>query len=121
MLAGPDLLVVLAIAFIVVGPKRFPELAKTIGKAMTEFRKATDEIKESSGIKDLQAIRGNLSGMDLFIDLADKVSNSMASSQKLTKETLTAEDPASRSIPPPREEIPSVAEEEKPKENKMES
>ena len=61
MLAGPDLLVILAIALIVFGPKKLPELAKTIGKAMAEIRKATEEVKESIGINELQEMRSNLS------------------------------------------------------------
>ncbi len=95
MLAGPDLLVVLAIAFIVVGPKKFPDLAKTLGRAMAEFRKTADEVKESVGMKELGALRGNLTGVDLFIDLAEKVSNSMISSEKSAEETLTNVDPIS--------------------------
>jgi len=78
MLAGPDLLVVLGIAFIVIGPKKLPELAKTIGKALAEFKKTTEEIKDSIGIKELGGIRSSLTGMDLLTDLAEKVSASMA-------------------------------------------
>jgi sec-independent protein translocase protein TatB len=77
MLAGPDLLVVLVIAVIVFGPKKLPELAKTIGRALGEFRKTTEEMRESIGIKDLQEMRNNLTGIDLFTDLAGKVSASM--------------------------------------------
>jgi Tat protein translocase TatB subunit len=42
----PELIVVLAIALIVVGPKRLPELARTIGRGLTEFRKVQDEVKD---------------------------------------------------------------------------
>jgi TatA/E family protein of Tat protein translocase len=79
MLAGPDLIVVLAIAFVVIGPKKIPELARTLGKAMGEFKRTTDELKESftGELKEVNGIRSNLSGMDLFIDLAEKVSASM--------------------------------------------
>ena len=45
MLAGPDLLVILVIALIVFGPKKLPELAKTIGRALGEFKKTTEEVK----------------------------------------------------------------------------
>ena len=72
MLAGPDLLVILGIALIVFGPKKLPELAKTIGRAMGEFKKTTEEMKESIGIKDLEKMRSNLIGMDLFTDLAEE-------------------------------------------------
>jgi sec-independent protein translocase protein TatB len=44
-IGGSELIVILVIALIVVGPKRLPELAKTIGKALGEFQKATDDLK----------------------------------------------------------------------------
>jgi TatA/E family protein of Tat protein translocase len=81
MLAGPDLLVILVIALIVFGPQKLPELAKTIGKALGEFKKTTEEVKESIGIKDLEEMRSNLIGMDLFTDLAEKVSASMTNKE----------------------------------------
>jgi len=93
MLAGPDLLVVLAIALIVFGPKKLPELAKTIGKAMGEFKKTTEQMKESIGIKDLEGMRSNLIGMDLFTDLAEKVSASMANEEVTRDASIPAEDP----------------------------
>jgi TatA/E family protein of Tat protein translocase len=42
----PELLLILAIALIVLGPKKLPELARALGKGMAEFRRATDELKE---------------------------------------------------------------------------
>jgi TatA/E family protein of Tat protein translocase len=42
----PELLVILTIALLVFGPKKLPEIGKSIGKAIREFRKTTDEIKE---------------------------------------------------------------------------
>lgn len=45
---GPtEVLVILAIALLVVGPKRLPELGKTVGKSMREFRRAQEELKSS--------------------------------------------------------------------------
>jgi TatA/E family protein of Tat protein translocase len=75
MLAGPDLLVILAIALIVFGPKKLPELAKTIGKAMAEVKKATEEVKETIGINELQEMRSNLT-MDVHT-LVGRLSASM--------------------------------------------
>ena len=43
----PELLLLLAIALIVVGPKKLPELAKALGRGLAEFKKATNELKES--------------------------------------------------------------------------
>ncbi len=43
----PELLVILGIALIILGPKKLPDLARGLGRAMREFRRATDEMKES--------------------------------------------------------------------------
>ncbi len=42
----PELLVILVVALLVLGPKRLPEVAKALGKALGEFRKATSDISE---------------------------------------------------------------------------
>lgn len=42
-----ELLVILAVALIFIGPKKLPDLAKSLGKAMGEFKKATTDLKES--------------------------------------------------------------------------
>jgi len=43
----PEMLLILAIALIVIGPKKLPDLAKSMGRALREFKKATSELKES--------------------------------------------------------------------------
>lgn len=42
----PELLLILGLALIVLGPKKLPELAKALGKGLAEFRRATDELKQ---------------------------------------------------------------------------
>jgi len=103
MLAGPDLLVVLGIALIVFGPKKLPELAKTIGKAIGEFKKTTEGMKESIGIKEFDEMRNNLIGMDLFADLAEKVSASMANKEATGDLPISSEGPSQRMTSPPAE------------------
>ncbi len=60
----PELLIIVAIALIVFGPNKLPELAKAFGKAMREFKKATEEMKESfeAETRDLEEIKHTLSG-----------------------------------------------------------
>ena len=41
----PELLFILVIALLVFGPKKLPEVGKSIGKAVREFRRTSDEIK----------------------------------------------------------------------------
>ena len=43
----PELMVIFVIALIVFGPKKLPELGKSIGRAMAEFKKASEEFKET--------------------------------------------------------------------------
>ena len=43
---GPaELIVILLVALIIFGPKRLPEIGKTVGKGLREFRKATQDIR----------------------------------------------------------------------------
>lgn len=42
----PELILILALALIVLGPRRLPEIARALGKGLAEFRRATDELKE---------------------------------------------------------------------------
>ena len=60
-----EMMVIFLVALVLFGPKRLPELGKTIGKAITEFRRAQSELKatfethmrelekESESIKDV--------------------------------------------------------------------
>ena len=43
----PELLLILALALIVLGPKRLPDIAKALGRGLAEFRRATDELKNT--------------------------------------------------------------------------
>jgi TatA/E family protein of Tat protein translocase len=44
---GPwELMVILLIALIVVGPQKLPELSRQIGKGLREFKRVQDEVKD---------------------------------------------------------------------------
>ena len=43
----PELLVILGLALLLIGPKKLPQLAKSLGKTLGELRKATDDLKET--------------------------------------------------------------------------
>lgn len=45
---GPqELLLILLVALVIVGPKRLPELSRTIGRGLRELRRAQDEVKDA--------------------------------------------------------------------------
>ena len=56
-----EFIIILVIALVVIGPKKLPDLARGLGRAMREFRRATDDIRDTidvGGIK--QDVRSNI-------------------------------------------------------------
>jgi Tat protein translocase TatB subunit len=49
-ISGQELFLILLVALIVLGPKKLPEMAKTIGKFLGEFQRATDDFKREIDI-----------------------------------------------------------------------
>ncbi len=45
---GPEWIILLVIVLLVFGAKRLPELARSVGKSMNEFKKGMNESKEPS-------------------------------------------------------------------------
>jgi len=44
-LGWTEMVVIFFVALVVFGPKRLPELGKTLGKGLREFKKASDDLK----------------------------------------------------------------------------
>ena len=42
-----EIIIILVVALLVVGPKKLPELAKTLGRGLAEFRRTADDFKTS--------------------------------------------------------------------------
>jgi len=71
----PEMFLILAIALIVIGPKKLPDLAKSLGRALGEFKRATSEIKETMEIdKGFKDIKDAFEDVDAHINKAGQTS-----------------------------------------------
>jgi len=46
-LGMPELIVIFVIALIIFGPRKLPELGKSLGKSLAEFKRASNELKST--------------------------------------------------------------------------
>jgi TatA/E family protein of Tat protein translocase len=100
-----EIIIILVVALIVIGPKKLPDLAKALGRALGEFRRAADDLKENLDINGVREEKEKL--MREF------------SKEKLSKDFKVKEDkgPAKTKEPVKTEES---AKAEEPKEEKKE-
>ena len=50
----------LIVALIIIGPKKLPDLARALGRAMGEFRRAADDLKDNLDINGMKAEKEKL-------------------------------------------------------------
>jgi TatA/E family protein of Tat protein translocase len=63
-IGGPEILLIFVLALLLFGPRRLPEIGKTIGKTLGEFRRATSEftvsLEREVEIEKLKEVRSSL-------------------------------------------------------------
>lgn len=70
----PEMLMILAVALVIIGPKKLPDLAKQLGRALGDFKRATNDLKESIEIE---------SGLDEVRDDINSAKENLKSSVSL--------------------------------------
>jgi TatA/E family protein of Tat protein translocase len=100
---GPaELILIFVIALLVFGPKKLPEIGRSVGKALREFKKTSDEIKgrieeeiEASELKDIR--KDIRSGVDDLRSSVTKIATDITQvpeeTHKDTKDHETGEGP----------------------------
>jgi Tat protein translocase TatB subunit len=91
----PELMLIFVLALLVFGPKELPKIARTLGKAMAELRRASDELRD---------------GIQREIELAEREENPASPPEAAPSTTLT------EATPPAPETLPSQAAEGAPAE-----
>jgi TatA/E family protein of Tat protein translocase len=56
----PEIVFIFVLALLLFGPKKLPELGRTLGRAMTEIRRASNELKATFGLGLLLLLGGAL-------------------------------------------------------------
>lgn len=100
----PELLMILAVALIIIGPKKLPDLAKTLGRALGEFKRATNDLKESIQME---------ADLDDVADEFNRVEHDINAATPLSDEAPAAEAPAARddSSDPPMAKVKAAFDE----------
>ena len=70
-----EMVVIFLVALILFGPKKLPELGKTIGKALTEFRRASNDLKATFENEMRSLERENESLKDVTNKVASEIHN----------------------------------------------
>ena len=88
---GPwELILLMAIALIVIGPSKLPDLARALGKGLAEFKKASKEIKDSFNLdEEIKSIENDT--IDTINDFKDSIES--------------VEDDSDEDLEPPDEEV----------------
>ena len=84
------LIIILAIALIVIGPNKLPDLAKSLGRAIGEFKKATRELKDAIQMDDdIQEVKTTFNDikkdMSLQNDNLTHIIDSVSKTEDLTE------------------------------------
>ncbi len=115
-LGMPEILLILAIALIVIGPKKLPELAKTLGRAMGEFKRSAQDFKESL---DVDTTLTDVTPKKIKTDLKDVIKESvvdpMTKDVPAPKNNGAAQTPKPADTPPPEDVIAEPAPQDAPK------
>ncbi len=100
----PEMILILAVALIVIGPKKLPELAKSLGKALGEFKNATRELKDAINLDgEVDGVKDTI--QDLKYDFDAAITKENPELPGVYGESADAPDDAAaekKSVPPPK-------------------
>lgn len=105
----PELILIFVVALLVFGPKKLPEIGKSLGKGLAEFKKASDELKKTiedeieSGKREATSVRQSVTEATNLIAPPETVAR--ADAPAAPPEPAAA--PQSEAAPAPRPPTPA--------------
>lgn len=103
----PELVLIFIVALLVFGPKKLPDIGKSLGKGLAEFKRASDELKKTieteieQGKAELNSVRENVSSIPASLASAPRpepVPQTAATPVPATAPGMAASPPASASV-----------------------
>jgi sec-independent protein translocase protein TatA len=88
----PELIVIFVVALLVFGPKRLPELGRSLGRGLSEFRRASSELRTS--------IEREINAAEIEQAVADKPGASKPGTEKPSADQPSVEKPSE--VPSPQ-------------------
>jgi sec-independent protein translocase protein TatA len=80
-----ELVLILAIALIIFGPRKLPEIGRSLGRGLREFRQATSEIQKNISLDDDEKEKENTKGKALEENAQKKGENVLKSEENNTE------------------------------------
>jgi len=62
----PELVVIIIVALLVIGPKRLPDVAQALGKGLAEFRRAMEDVKDGLKVDEFKHDMNDMKDSLLF-------------------------------------------------------
>jgi TatA/E family protein of Tat protein translocase len=109
-MGAPEILVILVVALVVVGPRKLPELGRQVGRAIYQFRKATQDLsneftREFMDVRDV--VQDTRNSLPMSFKPLDQITSALNETRSTINQSLNA--PITY-IPPSVEQTPHPAE-----------
>jgi TatA/E family protein of Tat protein translocase len=104
----PELILIFLVALLVFGPRKLPELGKSLGKGLAEFKRASEDLKRTiedeieQGKHQVSAVRDEISSVrEQAGELRNTVASTTAMAGGASASTAAAESRPGESVSPP--------------------
>ena len=104
----PELVPIFIVALLVFGPKKLPEIGKSIGKGLAEFKRASDDLKRTieqeieQGKTEVSAVKDHVAGIERSLrDTPTASAGATADQPAPASAEATADKPAQADKPSP--------------------
>jgi TatA/E family protein of Tat protein translocase len=109
-IGAPELILILVIALIVLGPGKLPEVASSLGRSVREFRKAATDVKDAASLEPTPSSQAQTGQAQASTQPSTPPANELHGSSEPNRLTEpTAAEPTAAPAPPSGDQQPGSA------------